>query len=108
MPILSLVSWAIGLGQMGYLWLVLAYYFIIFIRKESIFFFFCKGIINLFFQRKELKNLILNYKFFYSQIYLIFCFVDGDLFNFFIIKALNSFLFLSLIKKNVKWLIQIC
>ena len=27
--------------------------------------------------------------------------------NFFFIKALNSFLFLSLIKKNVKWLIQI-
>ena len=25
----------------------------------------------------------------------------------FFIKALNSFLFLSLIKKNVKWLIQI-
>ena len=27
---------------------------------------------------------------------------------FIFIKALNSFLFLSLIKKNVKWLIQIC
>ena len=26
----------------------------------------------------------------------------------FFIKALNSFLFLFLIKKNVKWLIQIC
>ena len=84
---------------------MLAYYFIIFIRKESIFY---KGIINLNFKRKELKNLILNYKFFYSQFYLIFCFVDGNLFNFFFIKALNSFLFLSLIKKNVKWLIQIC
>ena len=48
---------------------------------------------------KDLKNLILNYKFFYNQIYLIFCFVDGNLFNFFFIKALNSFLFLSLIKK---------
>ena len=48
---------------------------------------------------KELKNLILNYEFFYNQIYLIFCFVDGNPFNFFI-KALNSFLFLSLIKKS--------
>ena len=56
---------------------------------------------------KELKNLILNHKFFYSQIYLIFCFVMETYLIFFI-KALNSFLFLSLIKKNVKWLIQIC
>ena len=57
---------------------------------------------------KELKNLILNYKFFYSQIYLIFCFIDGNLFNFFI-KALNCFLFFIFNKKkNVKWLIQIC
>ena len=68
---------------------MLAYYFIICIRKESIY----------FFKRKKLKNLILNYKFFYSQIYLIFCFADENLFNFFI-KALNNFLFLSLIKKK--------
>ena len=54
-----------------------------------------------------MKNLILNYKFFYNQIYLIFCFVDETYLIFFFIKALNSFLFLSLIKKNVKWLIQI-
>ena len=76
---------------------MLTYYFIIFIRKESIFY---KEIINLFFKRKELKNLILNYKFFYSQIYLIFCFVDGNLFNFFI-KALNSFLFARLLEKYI-------
>ena len=76
---------------------MLTYYFTIFIRKESIFY---KEIINLFFKRKELKNLILNYKFFYSQIYLIFCFVDGNLFNFFI-KALNSFLFARLLEKYI-------
>ena len=76
---------------------MLTYYFIIFIRKESIFY---KEIINLFFKRKELKNLILNYKFFYSQIYLIFCFVDGNLFNFFF-KALNSFLFAKLLEKYI-------
>ena len=49
---------------------------------------------------KELKNLILNYNFFYSQIYLIFCFVDGNLFNFFI-KVLNSFLFARLLEKYI-------
>ena len=48
---------------------------------------------------KELKNLILNYKFFYSQIYLIFYFVDGNLFNFFI-KALHSFLIFVFNKKK--------
>ena len=56
------------------------------------------------------QNLILNYKFFYSQIYLIFYFVDGNLFNFFIkvlnsffifIKALNSFLFARLLEKYI-------
>ena len=35
---------------------------------------------------------------FYSQINLIFCFVDGNFF-FFLIKASHSFLFLSLKKK---------
>ena len=81
MSILSLASWAIELDLMSYSWAYVSILFIIFIRKESIFY---KGLINLFFKRKELKNLILNYKFFYSQIYLIFCFVDGNLFNFFI------------------------
>ena len=79
MPILSLASWAIGLGLMGNLWACVNILFHYFIRKELIFY---KGIINLFFERKELKNLILNYKFFYNQIYLIFCFVDGNLFIF--------------------------
>ena len=73
---------------MGYPWtcgLVLAYYFIIFIRKESI---FHKGIINLFFLKKELQNLILNYKFFYSQ---IFFFYFMETYLIFFIKALNNF-----------------
>ena len=39
----------------------------------------------------KIKKIILN--FFYNKIFLIFCFDDGNLFNFFFIKALNGFLF---------------
>ena len=78
---------------MGYQWdcvSILFYYF----YKERIIFY--KGTINLFKKKKKSKNLILNYNFFfYSQINLIFCFVDGNLFNFYFIKVSNSFLFLS-------------
>ena len=63
----------------------------------SYFIIFYKEIIDLFFLKESLIKF-----FFLGQIYLIFCFVNGNLFNLFFIKALNGFLFLFLIKKMSK------
>ena len=95
---------------MGYQWdciSILSYYF----YKEGII--FNKGIMNQFFflkeRIKEFNTYLQFFFFFYSQINLILFFIDGNLFKFYLfIKASNGFLFLSLIKTNIKWLIQIC